>query len=591
MKTCPICDFEYEDIVDVCPRHDVQLVSKVVDPLIGATVRDRYVINEMLGRGAMGVVYKATQTTDGKEVALKVLHTHLASDTESVKRFHHEARAASSLMHPNIVRLYDVGIIAGGQPYIAMELLPGITLADHLKAHRFLNTSEALPIIRQVCEALAEAHSHGVLHRDIKPANIMLTNRFGQENFVVVLDFSIAKVIQRVSDVDSTTPGLIFGSPAYMSPERFMGRGGDFRSDIYSLGIIMFQMLAGRTPFKSSDLYTLMNEHVTTVPPTVKEIRPESDVPEDLEAAISRTLAKKPEDRHSNMKQLLTEIYEIYRTGAEKTMQRMHDAQLSTEQANAARNETLAEPVVALTEVARGKSVESAAQPLIFSTTAGGVTPHISTAALQSPAKQQGPLSKQQSNPPKQPPMPADVSSTFEVHPGSRTPTTSLPVYSPGGQSKRTPSDESKIVELQASGRWKNAAVNKSQDRRPSIRPNEPSGRIPFEFIALLIVIMCGVTAIWATQMPSETTRRAEQLIHTGNLEGAGGALQSWRLSGVREPDQERFSELCMTLGRAYMNKQNFIPAAIYFEMVPEKSRQYSEARSLAHKCRKAFPF
>ena len=599
MKTCPICDFEYEDIVDVCPRHDVQLVSKVHDPLIGATVRDRYIINEMLGRGAMGVVYKATQTTDGKEVAIKVLHTHLASDTESVKRFHHEARAASSLMHPNIVRLYDVGIIPGGQPYIAMELLPGITLSDHLKAQKVLSTSEALPIIRQVCEALAEAHSHGVLHRDIKPANIMLTNRFGQENFVVVLDFSIAKVIQRVSDVDSTTPGLIFGSPAYMSPERFMGRGGDFRSDIYSLGIIMFQMLAGRTPFKSSDLYTLMNEHVTTVPPTVKEVRPESDVPDDLEVAIARTLAKKPEDRYSNMKQLLTEIYEIYRHGAEKTMQRMQDAQHSAELSLAARSgDTLVEPV-AVTEIAAGKSKssqDSGMQPLIFSTTAGSTTPDISTAALQhtSPAKQQGPLSKQQASSSKHPhpPAPADVSSTFDIHAGSRTPTTSLPVYSPvSSHQKKANIDENQLVELQGSGRWKNPSLAKSVDRRPAIRPNEPTGRIPFEFIALLVVIMCGVTAIWATQMPSETTRRAEQLIRAGNLEGAGGALQSWRLSGVREADQERFSELCMTLGRAYMGKQNYIAGAIYFELVPEKSRQFSEARTLARKCRKAFVF
>jgi len=246
MKTCPICTKEYEDSLDACPRHFTPpSFSDKGDPLIGVIIKDRYKLTEVIGRGAMGVVYKGMQMDDEKQVAIKVLQTHLASNHESLKRFQHEAEAARSLMHPNIVRLYDVGVGPGGQPYIAMEYLAGTTLADYMRARRFLNTAEALQIIRQVCEALAEAHSHGVLHRDIKPANIMLMNRFGQENFVVVLDFSIAKVIQRASDADSTTPGLIFGSPAYMSPERFMGRGGDFRSDIYSVGIILWQMLAG----------------------------------------------------------------------------------------------------------------------------------------------------------------------------------------------------------------------------------------------------------------------------------------------------------------------------------------------------------
>jgi serine/threonine protein kinase len=326
MSTCPVCDYEYEDSLVGCPRHSHDLPSdKIVDEkktteaadgqaLIGTTISALYRLDEIIGKGAMGVVYKALHLKDNKEVAIKVLHTHLAADPESIKRFQHEARAASSLMHANIVRIYDVGVAEGGQPYIVMELLDGVTLSRFLRERQHLDTSEALPLIRQACEAIAEAHSNGVLHRDIKPANIVLCNRFGVENFVLVLDFSIAKIIQKVSDVDSTTPGLIFGSPTYMSPERFMGKGGDFRSDIYSMGIIMFQLLAGRPPFKSADLYTLMNEHINTPPPRVRDFRPQSDVPELLEQAIAKALAKRPEDRQENMKQLLAEINEVYHT-------------------------------------------------------------------------------------------------------------------------------------------------------------------------------------------------------------------------------------------------------------------------------------
>lgn len=308
MKTCPICDFKFDDQLDECPRHAVELAD-TTDPLLGSIIKDRYKLVQLLGRGSMGAVYRAKTKGSSSEVAIKVLHTHLANNRESLKRFHHEAKASSRLRHPHIVSIYDVGVIPNGQPYIAMELLKGRNLGQFLKERRYLGAREALPIIRQVCEALSEAHSHGVVHRDIKPANIMLMNRFGQEHYVVVVDFGIAKVIQRVSDVDSTTPGLIFGSPAYMSPERFRGKGGDFRSDIYSLGIIMFQMLTGAPPFRSGDLYSLMNEHVNLPPPSVRSMMPGNcDIPQILEDTIARALAKRPEERQENVKQLLAQI-------------------------------------------------------------------------------------------------------------------------------------------------------------------------------------------------------------------------------------------------------------------------------------------
>lgn len=424
------------------------------DPLVGATIRDRYKLIHKLGKGAMGVVYKAAHINDGRHLAIKILHTHLSSDPESIKRFQAEAKAASSLMHQHIVRLYDVGMIPGGQPYIAMEFVEGKTLAEAIRAKRCYDTREALPIIRQVCEALAEAHSHGVVHRDIKPANIMLTDRFGQQSFVVVLDFSISKVIQKVSDVDTTTSGVVFGSPAYMSPERFQGAGGDFRTDIYSMGIIMFQMLAGRPPFKSSDLYKLMNDHVSQLPPKVKDIRPDCDIPDSLQAAIDRALEKKPEDRHTNMKNLLAEIDQIY---SDFTRTPSHPFPVG--------------------------------QP-------GGMLDNLPPLPVppqnEAPKPSAPPPSSQRSDAP-----------VFDINP-LRTPPSVMPAAS--SQANRKTSLEESVLKtsaLNTSGRWDKSLVGKHTDRqRPVIRPPEQQ-RFPIELLLLLAVLIVGLAVICATYMAS----------------------------------------------------------------------------------------
>jgi serine/threonine protein kinase len=501
MANCPVCDFESQDSQARCPEHGPAAEARAHEPdakpelpdgrnLLGATIRGQYQVKEIIGKGAMGVVYKAFQLKDNKAVAIKVLHTHLTADPESIKRFQYEAKAASSLLHANIVRIYDVGVGEGGQPYIVMELLDGLTLSQFLKERHHLNTNDALPLIRQTCEALAEAHSRGVLHRDIKPANIMLCNRFGMENFVLVLDFSIAKIIQKVSDVDSTTPGLIFGSPTYMSPERFMGKGGDFRSDIYSMGIIIFQLLAGRAPFKNADLYTLMNEHIATPPPRVRDMCPESDVPELLEQTIARALAKRPEDRQENMKQLLHEINEVYKD---------------------IRDREPREPLVVADSIFSMPGSTNALHPSAGRFEPGGLrTPDNSFATFSNSA-----ASKDKA-----------PGYGFEIDPaaGSATNVPNQTAAAPAFTNVRKPptveeSGRPKTSEYSTSGRWDRNISNRistggnavitneslqAAPQRQRIRPAEPRERMPIEIIALAFMLLLFLWIMWPRLLPTK---------------------------------------------------------------------------------------
>lgn len=577
MITCSICDYEFEDSLIGCPRHNYsgddghELADKSDgQALIGATVRGLYRVGEIIGKGAMGIVYRAVQLKDGKEVALKVLHTHLASDPESIKRFRYEARAASSLMHANIVRIYDVEVSENGQPYIAMELLDGITLSQFMKERGCFSAREALPIIRQTCEALAEAHSRGVLHRDIKPANIMLCNRFGVENFVIVLDFSIAKIIQKVSDVDSTTPGLIFGSPTYMSPERFMGRGGDFRSDIYSTAIIMFQMLAGRAPFKSANLYTLMNEHLHAPPPHVKDIRPDADLPDSLEETIARALAKKPEDRQENIKQLLAEVDYIYRTILD-----------TREEVNSGE-----QPQLVMANVENYNVLDATV----------GVS---SQRSPNAPLPTFGALSGQRG-------IEKTPNYAFEIDPtmgaGSSVHGASNPANSSAyaGSGRKPPTQEESIrqklaPEYGSSGRWdksliatKNAGSNSvTMDQLPPvqrqrIRPTTSPPRLPLELLAIGAVLLVGLCAIGfcKSNAGEEQTKAIEHKIDAGDLDRAEEYLRTWHDS-LRDADTDAFGDMCVRVSKAFAGKQNYKTAEAIMQMVPDKAKCSSEAKAL----------
>lgn len=273
------------------------------DPLLGVVVEGRYRIESVIGQGSAGTVYKAIQELIGREVAIKVLHDYLVSDQEFIKRFTQEAKASSRLSHPNIITIYDFGVIPkGGRPYIAMDLLRGTPLSDIVAEQNHLPLDEAMPIFKQVCGALGEAHRQGVVHRDVKPENIVLVERSGQRYFPIVVDFGIARLVQEESDVARITrTGTVCGSPTYMSPEQCTSSKVDHRSDIYSLGIVIYETLTGEVPFMSDELVKVMAMHLSDPPKPLNSVRADLQFPAKLEEVVYKALSKNPDQRYQTM--------------------------------------------------------------------------------------------------------------------------------------------------------------------------------------------------------------------------------------------------------------------------------------------------
>jgi serine/threonine protein kinase len=275
------------------------------DPLLGVVVEGRYKIESVIGQGSAGTVYKAVQELIGREVAIKVLHDYLVSDQEFIKRFTQEAKASSRLSHPNIITIYDFGTIPqGNRPYIAMDLLKGTPLSDLLNERNHLTVEETIPLFKQVCGALAEAHRQGVVHRDVKPENICLVERSGQKLFPIVVDFGIARLVQEESDVARITrTGTVCGSPTYMSPEQCTSSKVDHRSDIYSLGVVIYETLTGEVPFLSDELVKVMAMHLSDPPKPLNSVREDLHFSQALEEVVYKSLQKNPDQRYQTMEE------------------------------------------------------------------------------------------------------------------------------------------------------------------------------------------------------------------------------------------------------------------------------------------------
>jgi len=310
MKFCLNCNSEYGDERQVCPKDGSDLAQKSQDPLLGTLVKGKYRVDSLIGKGAMGAVYRVVRQADGTAFALKVLHSFLGDDNESVIRFHREAKATITLDHPHIVGVVDVGVMPHGQPFIVMELLKGVSLERVLEQRVRMPVEEILPIVSQVCDALGAAHKEGIVHRDVKPDNIILEERGGRSDFVKVVDFGIAKVSASTDDtpIKLTRTGMICGTPAYISPEQIQGQAVDARSDVYSLGIVMIEMLTGRVPFMADELVKLLFMHVTEEMPAVAALCPEAVVSPSIERVIAKALAKNPDERQQSMQQLWDEL-------------------------------------------------------------------------------------------------------------------------------------------------------------------------------------------------------------------------------------------------------------------------------------------
>ena len=306
MLHCPTCGRHYPAGVQVCPEDKSPLQAdatlhgdSISDPLVGQILDDKYQIEERLGIGGMGTVYRARHVLIDRAVAVKVLNPRFVEDEAARVRFHREARAAGRLQHTNAVSVTDFGQTPGGYVYIVMELLEGRTLREILAKEAPLETARAVSIMLQAAAAVAAAHEAGVIHRDLKPANIFITQKPDVPTVVKVLDFGIAKLAADSLDDDEpknlTQVGAMIGTPRYMSPEQCNGLELNPAADVYSLGVILYEMLTGIVPFTGSTPLAIAMKHASDVPRRPREIV--TSIHEDLERLILQALAKRPEDR------------------------------------------------------------------------------------------------------------------------------------------------------------------------------------------------------------------------------------------------------------------------------------------------------
>jgi serine/threonine protein kinase len=320
MKLCLQCNTHFQGDFEKCPDDGAKLVAVPDDPVIGKVLGEKYRILCPVGKGSMGVVYKAIQESTGREMAVKLLHHFLGTNSDSVKRFHREAKAVSRLSHPNIIRLYDFGVMDEGQPYIVTELLKGVTLSDILRKRGFVTLKQALPLFEQVCAAIGEAHRSRVIHRDLKPENIVLEEvdisgnldapDLIKKNAIRVLDFGVAKMWSDsgASSASLTIEGKVCGSPAYMSPEQCRGVDVDYRTDIYSMGVVFFETLTGKRPFAADDLMALMLMHVNNQAPSMGSVNEQVTFPKEINDVIMKAMAKNPNERQQSSEELWEDI-------------------------------------------------------------------------------------------------------------------------------------------------------------------------------------------------------------------------------------------------------------------------------------------
>src|SRR5688572_10835249 len=318
MLHCPQCGRQYAHGEKVCAVDQTPLqadatiaVATPADPLVGVTFDGKYRLDEKLGVGGMGTVYRATHLLIDRPVAIKVLNSRFVEDEAALIRFRREARAAGRLQHANAVTVTDFGTTSDGYVYIVMELLEGRTLREVLAHDAPLDTARAVSLMMQISAAVGAAHEAGIIHRDLKPANIFIVQRTNTPPTVKVLDFGIAKLAAEALEEDDhmtlTQVGVMIGTPRYMSPEQCDGVQLTPASDVYSLGIILYEMLAGMTPFTGSTPLSVAMKHSSSPPRPPSEIV--ATIPPAIESVVLHALEKNPADRPANADEFRQELY------------------------------------------------------------------------------------------------------------------------------------------------------------------------------------------------------------------------------------------------------------------------------------------
>lgn len=333
MKKCPVCGQTYEDHVQFCPADGASLVAVPVsaqvptvatntgaaagstldqpigdpDDLVGRRIFGDYTVRKKLGEGGMGAVYLAENPNIGQKIAVKVLHSYAAQSEELVQRFNREAQAISRLTHPNIIRVFIFGS-TDDFIYLAMEFVEGKPLRDVIFEASYLDELRTIKLMRQCLHALNEAHDMGIVHRDLKPDNIMITRFRGVEEFVKVLDFGIAKVKEPDgSSQKLTQAGVVYGTPEYLSPEQAQAKELDGRSDLYSMGIILYEMVTGTVPFQSKTAVAVLASHVYEEPKKPSDLARHTISPE-MERIIMKAIQKDPRKRYQTAMEFLADL-------------------------------------------------------------------------------------------------------------------------------------------------------------------------------------------------------------------------------------------------------------------------------------------
>lgn len=283
------------------------------DPLIGRLINERFKITALIARGGMGKVYRAEQAPLGRVCAVKVLNPNYTGehDPDFHKRFFLEASLTSKLTHPNTVTIFDYGRTDDDIYYMAMEYLEGHTLHRAIREAGHFPEERTAHVARQMCRALREAHSLGVIHRDLKPANIFLVEHGDETDFVKVLDFGLVKNVSETKTEELTKTGLFMGSPKYMAPEQIAGEKVDVRTDIYALGIIMYEMMTGKVPFDSSTSVNILMAHVKETALPLAVMNPNVQASAEMEETIARCMCKSPDDRFRSMDEVLAALKRV----------------------------------------------------------------------------------------------------------------------------------------------------------------------------------------------------------------------------------------------------------------------------------------
>ncbi len=274
--------------------------------LIGKTIDKKYLIQSVLGEGGMAVVYRAHHVQMERTVVIKVMQGWLLSNRNSVERFERECKLTAKLNHPNIVSVYDVGLINGKEPYLVMEYIKGESLADKIHNSGALPYATTANIIIQICRGLQEAHTSGIIHRDLKPDNVLLQHKSDRPDWVKIVDVGISNFVHGSKKLTKT--GRMVGTPEYIAPEQLKDRPIDMRTDLYGIGIMMFEMLTGRVPFDGESAESILMKHLLEDAPTMAEVRPELAENNLFQPIVDKLLKKNPDDRYQTATELRLDV-------------------------------------------------------------------------------------------------------------------------------------------------------------------------------------------------------------------------------------------------------------------------------------------